>query len=200
MSEAGPRLLVVGGPNGAGKTTLARAIAMKERLPYLGADDLAQAMRPDDPAAARIAAGRAFRRQLDRSLAQRDSLVIESTLSGLSLRGHLLRARALGYRIAIVLTYLDSADLCIRRVAQRVAAGGHDVPEADIRRRYRRSLLHFVNSYRLLADNWTVMFNGEGGFETVAIGQGRRVQVLINDARWAPLAALDGQGDADDRP
>ena len=54
-----PRLVVVGGPNGSGKTTFARQYARSEGLPYLGADDIAYQLSPDDPAKVRVTAGRA---------------------------------------------------------------------------------------------------------------------------------------------
>jgi predicted ABC-type ATPase len=48
-----PRLVLVGGPNGAGKTTFARLYARSEGLPYLGTDDIALQLSPDDPARGR---------------------------------------------------------------------------------------------------------------------------------------------------
>jgi predicted ABC-type ATPase len=72
------RLVVVGGPNGAGKTTLARAYAAAHGLRYLGADDLAAHLAPQDPASARVAAARGFSRALRQAIAARESLVIES--------------------------------------------------------------------------------------------------------------------------
>jgi len=41
-----------------------------------------------------------------------------------------------------------------RRVAQRVAQGGHDIPEDVIRRRFERGLDNFDRLYRPLADAW----------------------------------------------
>ena len=64
-----PQLVVVGGPNGCGKTTFARHYADSESLPYLGADDIAFALAPRDPASVRVKAGREFSRRLaDRCL------------------------------------------------------------------------------------------------------------------------------------
>jgi predicted ABC-type ATPase len=47
-----------------------------------------------------------------------------------------------------------SADLAVARVAHRVARGGHDVPEVDIRRRFARGLLHFETFYKSTVDEW----------------------------------------------
>jgi predicted ABC-type ATPase len=186
-AQAPPRLVVVGGPNGAGKTTLARAYAAAHGVRYLGADDIAAQLAPHDPASVRVAAARGFSRALREAIVARESLVIESTLSGGSLGVHLAAARQADYAVTLVMVYLDSVALCLRRVAQRVAAGGHDVPEADVRRRYRRSLQQFLQRYRLLADDWLVVFNGEAGFVTVAEGAGAQTVAVLDEAIWTQL-------------
>jgi len=55
--------------------------------------------------------------------------------------------------------WLSSPAQAIARVRQRVRMGGHDVPEADIRRRFKRSLAHLVDSYLPLATRWAVWDN-----------------------------------------
>lgn len=188
MTASAPsRLVVVGGPNGAGKTTLARAYADAHGLRYLGADDIAAQLAPQDPASARVAAARVFSRALQQGIAAGESLVIESTLSGGTLGVHLAAARQAGYALTLVMVYLDSVALCLRRVAQRVAAGGHDVPETDVRRRYGRSLQQFLRRYRLLVDDWLVVFNGEAGYVTVAEGTGTQALAVQDEALWAQL-------------
>jgi predicted ABC-type ATPase len=57
-------------------------------------------------------------------------------MSGRTLKSYLVRARSFGYGISIVFIYLGSADASVARVKERVRRGGHDVPEADIRRVY----------------------------------------------------------------
>lgn len=186
-SQEPSRLVVVGGPNGAGKTTLARAYAEAHDLHYLSADDIAAQLAPLDPGSARIAAARRFSRALRQAIATGESLVIESTLSGGSLGAHLSAARQAGYALTLVMVYLDSVELCLRRVAQRVAAGGHDVPETDVRRRYGRSLQQFLRRYRLLVDDWLVVFNGEAGYVTVAEGTAAQAVAVQDEALWAQL-------------
>lgn len=94
---------------------------------------------------------------------------------------------AAGYALTLVMVYLDSVALCLRRVAQRVAAGGHDVPETDVPRRYGRSLQQFLRRYRLLVDDWLVVFNGEAGYATVAEGTGTEALAVQDEALWAQL-------------
>ena len=56
----------------------------------------------------------------------------------------LAEAAKRGIEVRVFFVGLDSAEAHIERVRQRVDAGGHDIPEADIRRRYRHSLINLV--------------------------------------------------------
>jgi len=73
--------------------------------------------------------------------------------------GRLKRWKAAGYRIEIVYLRLRSPRLALRRIAARVRQGGHNVPQADVLRRFDRSWRNFQESYRLLADAWSVYDN-----------------------------------------
>ncbi|MEX8505265.1 AAA family ATPase [Leptothrix ochracea] len=198
-AAAQPRLVVVGGPNGAGKTTFARLYAHSEGLPYLGADDIAFQLSPDDPAKVRVAAGRAFSLQLARALADGQSLVIESTLAGASLARSMAKARAAGYLITVVLVFLDSADLCLRRIAGRVAQGGHDVPEEDVRRRFGRVMPVFWRQYRPLAHQTLVVFNGGESFSVVAEAE-RDDWAIYDSQMWAVFQSFLPSDDHEDQP
>ncbi len=175
MTESGPRLLVVGGPNGSGKSTFAAEYVERYGLPYLGADAIAAELAPQDPLSVRVQAGKAFVRQLEGALAGFESLVIESTLAGKGLERQLKVARTRGYRVSIVFVTLDSPALCVARIQERVAQGGHHVPVEDVRRRFGRARQLFWTHYRLLADDWQLFSNTSSGFELIAVGQGARV-------------------------
>ena len=163
-------MLVVGGPNGAGKTTFAREYALVSRFTYLGADAIAESIAPDDPASARFDAGRQFIQSVDDHLSTQQSLVVETTLSGLTFRHNITKAIQLGFDVSIAYLFLDSADACVARVAERVRKGGHDVPETDIRRRFARSVTNFWTTYREMADSWVLLYNGAGKLQDVAAG------------------------------
>ena len=62
--------------------------------------------------------------------------------------------RAAGYHVTLHYLSAPSAEAAVARVAKRVAAGGHAIPEADIRRRYTRSLQNFHTGYKLVVDAW----------------------------------------------
>lgn len=85
--------------------------------------------------------------------------------------GHLLtRARDSGYDVTLIFLFLDSVETCLARIRERVRKGGHDVPEADVRRRYVRSIRNFWQQYRLMADRWLLCYTAGGHFTDVATG------------------------------
>lgn len=179
---AEPTVLIVGGPNGAGKTTLAAPYADQKDLPYLAADRIAEELNPEAPYAARMAAGRTFLQRLDAFIEDRTSFVVESTLAGRSLIRYIDRMNEAGYVTRIAFVFLDSADLCVRRVQERVRKGGHYVPEEDVRRRYARSKGNFWTLYRPKVDQWHLLLNAEDSFVDVALGVPTDTFVLDDDA------------------
>lgn len=156
-----PTVLIVGGPNGAGKTTLAEPYAEQKDLPYLAADQIAKELNPERPYAARMTAGRQFLRRLDTFIEDRTSFVVESTLAGRGLIRYVNRMSEAEYTTRIAFVFLDSADLCVRRVQERVRKGGHHVPEVD---------------------RWHLLMNAEDGFVDVAKGTPTDTFVLDDDA------------------
>ena len=172
-------LLVVAGPNGAGKSTFAASFLAEHPRTYLCADAIALEFKHLDPISQQIAAGREFLRRMEGQLAKDESFAVETTLSGRSMRGFLVRARATGFEITIVFIYLDSAAMCIQRVNERVLRGGHNVPVDDIRRRFARSSANFWRIYREIADYWYVAYNSSGDFRRVASGE--MDTVLVRD-------------------
>lgn len=91
--------------------------------------------------------------------AARESFAFETTLSGKGYLARLNRWKSFGYRIEIVYLRLDTAQLALRRIAMRVKQGGHPIPRADVLRRFTRSWDNFTDTYRPLADRWTVYDN-----------------------------------------
>ena len=76
----------------------------------------------------------------------------ESTLSGRTYAVMLRDAQRAGYSVRICYLWLPDAKFSLRRVRQRVLKGGHDVPAADVRRRFVPSLQNFFALYLPLAD------------------------------------------------
>ncbi len=160
-ARSSPRCIIIAGPNGAGKTTFAREFLSKEAniIHFVNQDLIASGLSPLRPELAALAAGRLFLLELHRLVKSRVDFAFESTLSGLVHLGGLKRWKAAGYRIEIVYLRLHSPRLALRRIAARVKQGGHNVPRADVLRRFDRSWTNFQKSYRLLADAWSVYDN-----------------------------------------
>lgn len=134
-------LILIAGPNGAGKTTFASRFlpALTEALPFINVDDLAHAMVPGTPTPD-FSAGRLAVERIERFIAERRSFVIETTLAGRQHVNRLRRLRGDGWKSLLIYLGLRSPEDALRRVAQRVRAGGHDVAPPIVCRRFERSL------------------------------------------------------------
>jgi predicted ABC-type ATPase len=164
-------LIVVAGPNGAGKSTFVARFLKERSCPYHCADSIATEFSQLDPVSQQVAAGREFMRRIEDQLSRDEDFVIETTLSGRTLRNYLAAARSAGFGVVIYFVYLDSPDTCVARVRQRVRRGGHNVPVADIRRRFSRSLANFWQLYREIADYWYIVYNSSGELKWIASGE-----------------------------
>ena len=171
-SSWNPRCIIIAGPNGAGKTTFAREFLPKDAgvVHFVNADLIASGLSPLHPELAALAGGRLFLTELDR-LARADvDFAFETTLSGLGYLRRLKRWKAAGYRIEIIFLRLPSPTLALRRIAARVRQGGHNVPRADVLRRFVRGWLNFQRFYRPFADRWEVYDNSQRTPRLLEIG------------------------------
>ena len=156
-----PRCILIAGPNGAGKTTFARRYLPENAgvVHFVNADLIAAGLSPLKPEIAAIAAARIVLGEIDRLVADRSDFAFETTLSGLTYVRRIPSWKRAGYRIDIVYLKLSSSRLALRRVAARVRQGGHNVPQADVLRRFARGWDNFQRVYRSLADSWAVYDN-----------------------------------------
>jgi predicted ABC-type ATPase len=128
---------------------------------FVNADLIASGLSPLKPEIAAIAAARMVLGEIDRLAADRADSAFETTLSGLTYLHRLKSWKRAGYRIDIMYLKLSSSRLALRRVAARVRQGGHNVPPADVLRRFVRGWEKFQRIYRPLADSWAV-YNNSG--------------------------------------
>jgi len=130
---------------------------------------------------------------LDDLATQRRGFAIETTLSSRSLAPKVATLRAEGFQFHLIYLMLPSPDMAIARVAGRVRRGGHDIPEATIRRRFALGAQNFFALFQPLADTWIVFRNtDETGPVRVAVGGLDRQTVIEEVAAWKVFCALRG--------
>ena len=166
-----PFVFVIAGPNGAGKSTVVtRYLPRLGNPPFLNADVVAAELSPGNPDAVLMEAGRRVLQAIDDCLNARQSFALETTLSGKTYHRMLRRARRLGYEVIMRFVWVRDADQSVRRVAERVRSGGHNVPEDAIRRRHAAALENFWKLYLPLVHDWVFFDNSEGNYVVVAEG------------------------------
>ena len=185
MSEAVPQVIVIAGPNGAGKTTLAPFLLRDTLgvLEYVNADPIALGLSGFDPGSVAFQAGRVMLNRLHDLGEQRRTFAFESMLAARSYVRRIEHLRRGGYRFQLMFLWLRSVDLAVGRVRERVRAGGHDVAEEVVRRRYDAGLRNFWSLYQPLADTWAVYDNSDLPSPLIIAqgGQGEGLTIVHGD-------------------
>ncbi len=166
-------LYIIAGPNGAGKTTLAHELVKDEAITFLNADEIA-AQHNDSVG---LMSGRVLLEKFDKLIKDKKSIVLESTISGNYHNRVIDQARKAKYEIIFVYVFLDSVEQNIARIKQRVKLGGHNVPVADVKRRYKRSLRNFWDVQKYV-NQWELYYNGENSYELVARGVSDALEIM----------------------
>ena len=161
-------LYIIAGANGSGKTTFALNFALLKHLDFINADEIAKEYDPHDIQKYKITAGKVFFQRVYTKLSESNSFILETTLSGKYLEKVIYKAHKAGFFVSLIYLYLDNNLENILRVKNRVLAGGHNVPERDIVRRYTRSKYLFLTFYKELVDEWSLFYNGDDTFELIA--------------------------------
>lgn len=178
-----PTCWIIAGPNGAGKTTFALRYlpqAAKCRN-FVNADLIAAGLSPLAPAEQQAAAGRLLLAEVQAYVHKRMDFALETTLAG---RGYLKlvdELRADGWRVELIYLALPDKAMSRRRVAERVAHGGHDIPLADIERRFARSLRNLLNDFSHRVDYCQCFMNDGAEMAPVFRQSGTERVVQNND-------------------
>lgn len=191
-----PRVIILAGPNGAGKTTAA-PLLLRGTLrveEFVNADVIATGLSAFAPERAAIAAGRIMLARLKELAAERADFAFETTLASRTFAPWIAGLRLAGYRFHLVFLFLPSAEMAVARVARRVSAGGHDVPEETIRRRYEAGLVNFFARYRPMATTWQVHDSSrDAGPRLIAAGGERKRDRIVDPATWGQLVRRYGE-------
>ncbi len=164
-----PRLTIISGANGCGKSTLTSRSSFIYKIPLLDPDALSKALQPSIPGATAVAAARRVLISAGEHIEKGESFAVETTLSGKSYLQMMVDARIRGFEVVLVYIGTENVEINLARIRNRVLAGGHDVPESDVRRRYQRSFKSLPTAIER-ADH-TILFDNstEEGYRLIAV-------------------------------
>lgn len=154
---------IIAGVNGSGKSSLTGALkAERKDLGCIIDVDKISAAMGGNP----LAGGKAAIDKINECMGRGVSFTQETTLSGVRTEHTIKEAKERGYYIRLYYIGISSAEESIKRIENRVAKGGHNIPSDDVKRRFqsRFSSLTKVLPY---CDE-VVLFDNENGFIEVA--------------------------------
>lgn len=172
-------LYIVSGCNGAGKTTASYTVLPEilECREFVNADEIARGLSPFNAEGVAIEAGRLMLQRIEELLKEDVTFAIETTLATRSYVNLVMRAQRQGYRVNLLYFWLSSPELAMRRVAERVSKGGHDIPEEIIRRRYAAGINNLFKLFMPVVDYWAIFDNSATPRRIVATG-GRKSETV----------------------
>lgn len=167
-------IYMIAGPNGAGKTTFAQQFipATLNVTQFINADLIAYGLSPFAPEREAIQAGKLMLRQIDKLVDMGESFCLETTLAGRSYARMIPVWQGKGFAVRLIFLSLENVEMAIARVAERVAQGGHCIPEDVIRRRFVAGLANFKNVYKNIVDTWALYDNS--GASPVLVDTGEK--------------------------
>lgn len=186
-----PKLYIISGCNGSGKTTASYTILpdLLNCRQFVNSDEFAKSLSPFDPAAASVTASRYMVVKINYLLERLEDFAIETTLATRSLLRIVQQAQSLGYEVTVLYFWLATPEMAIQRVHERVAAGGHNIPDAVIRRRYVMGLQYFFETYVPVTDRWILADNSRSPFTVVAEGS-REVMYIKDNEKYSLIWSI----------
>lgn len=172
------RLYIISGCNGAGKTTASYSLLpeMLNCTQFVNSDEFAKGLSPFNPEKASIQASRYMLMKIRYLLKREQDFAVETTLATRTLLKTVKMAQNAGYTVTLLYFWLNSPDLAVERVRARVEAGGHDIPEETIRRRYQVGIDYFFHYYAPICERWILADNSQIPFRVIA--QGTKDEVI----------------------
>ena len=185
-----PHLIIIAGCNGSGKTTSAPAL-LKEALDlnnFVNADTIAQGLCAFQPEKMAIQAGRIMLDQIHALAIRQEDFSFETTLASRTFSTWIPKLKEQGYQFHLIFLWLQSPELAISRVKERVKLGGHHIPTETIKRRYEAGLRNFFNLYTPLTDSWQLYNNSDAKIPSLIASQKGNTELIIsNQATWQTL-------------
>lgn len=174
-----PRLFIISGCNGSGKTTATYAVlpGLLGCSEFVNSDEFAKSLSPFSPEKASVAASRYMLLKMRRLLDRKEDFAIETTLATRSMIKMIKDAQKEGYYVTILYLWLNSPDLAVARVKARVTAGGHNIKEETVRRRYSVGLHYLFRDFMPICDRWILCDNSDDNLRLVAESSGSGITV-----------------------
>ena len=190
-----PRLYIISGCNGAGKTTASYSLLpeMLDCKEFVNSDEFAKGLSPFDPSKASIQASRYMLMKIRYLLKRGSDFAVETTLATRTLVKIANTAQAAGYTVTLLYFWLNSPDLAVERVRARVEAGGHNIPEDTIRRRYNTGIFYFFNLYAPICERWILADNSQIPFRVIAEGSKDEVINIRDEETYAKIKAISDE-------
>ena len=165
-------LYIISGCNGAGKTTASYTVLPEilDCREFVNADEIARGLSPFNSESMAIEAGRLMLKRIEELLEKEETFSIETTLATKLYINLVRRAQAKGYSVKVLFFWLNSPELALQRVAERVAKGGHNIPEPVIRRRYVAGICNFFRLFMSEVAYWDIYDNSRYPAIQVASG------------------------------
>ena len=187
-----PRLYIISGCNGAGKTTASYSLLpeMLDCKEFVNSDEFAKGLSPFDPSKASIQASRLMLMKIRYLLKRQEDFAVETTLATRTLLKIVKGAQAAGYTVTLLYFWLNSPDLAVERVRARVEAGGHNIPEETIRRRYNTGIYYFFKLYAPISERWILADNSQIPFRVIAEGSKDEVINIRDEETYNVILAI----------
>lgn len=184
-----PRLYIISGCNGAGKTTASYSLLpeMLNCTQFVNSDEFAKGLSPFNPEKASIQASRYMLMKIRYLLKRYQDFAVETTLATRTLLKTVRMAQDAGYTVTLIYFWLKSPELAVERVHARVEAGGHNIPEETIRRRYQVGIDYFFHYYAPVCERWILADNSQIPFRVIAEGTKDEVISIKDEATYSRI-------------
>ena len=189
QAEMKKNLYIISGCNGAGKTTASYTVLPEilDCKEFVNADEIARGLSPFNPESVAIEAGRLMLQRIEDLLEREETFSIETTLATKSYINLVRRAQAKGYTVRLLFFWLNSPELALLRIAERVSKGGHNIPEPIVRRRYVAGISNLFRLFMNEVDYWTIYDNSEYPAVQVAIGEKNDKTTIIIESKFKTI-------------